>query len=179
VNSPCDQVAELLVEVQGALDRLPPEARRHASSCTVCAANAATERRLAGVLESVLPPSDPALEARVLARLQARRVRRSLLAALPVAASLAVVATGAVLAGGLPGSRLLGQVPMVAGHGWLHLLGAASDWSVALLAVSRTIGTALPAFMPVAGSAVALLGLASVVLAVRRWRPGEAWRRDD
>ena len=178
MDSMCEQVAELLAEVRGALEQLPPAARHHAASCTVCAENAATERQLAGVLASVLPPSDPALEALVLAHLPARHVRRSLFAALPVAASLAVVAAGGALVGGLPGGRLLHQVPMVAGHGFLHLLGAASDWSVALLAVSRTVGSALPAFVPLAGSAVAVLGLASLALAVRRWRPGEAWRRD-
>ena len=179
MESPCQAVAQLLVEARGTLDQLPPEARRHVASCTACAETAAFERRLASVVESALPPTDPDLEQLVLDHLPTYRLRRSLLAAVPVAASLAVITAGGVLAGGLPGGRLLGQVPMVAGHGWLHLLGAASDWSVALLAVTRTVGSVLPAFMPLAGSAVAVLGLASVVLAVRRWRPGVAWRRDD
>lgn len=175
----CEQAAELLVEVGGVPDRLPPEVRCHVAACTVCTEVAASERRLVAVLDTVLPPFDPTLEPNVLAHPPTHRVRRSLLAAVPVAASLVVLAGGGALVGGLPGSGLLGQVPAVAGHGWLHLLGAASDWNVALLAVTRTVGSALPAFLPLVGTGVAVLGLASLVVAVRRWRPGEAWRRDD
>lgn len=175
----CEQTAELLVETGGMTDRLPPEVRRHVAACTVCTEVAASERRLASVLGTVLPPPDPGLEPYVLAHPPTHRFRRSLLAAAPVAASLAVLAGGGALIGGLPGSHLLGRVPMVAGHGWLHLLGAASDWNVALLAVTRTVGATMPTFVPLVGTGVAVLGLASLVLAVRRWRPGEAWRLDD
>lgn len=174
----CSTFQELLVEGAGRLDELPTALRDHVATCRECAAMAGSERALAALLEAALPPRSAELDSGLIASLPPRRRRRALWSLVPVAASFLLAATGATVAGGVPGGSLLSHLPEIAGHGALALAGSASEWAAALAAVTRTVGASLPLAVPVVAALLALAGLGSVAIAVRRWAPEHAWRRE-
>ena len=174
----CRAIQETLVEVAGDLSRLVEADLRHIETCFQCRAEAEAERGLDRILATAVPPADPALVARVLASLGPVRLRRRLVALVPVAASLALALLGVVMIGGVPGASLLARLPVLSSQGWLSLVGAVGDWVVALAATSSAAQLALPATVPVSAAVLGLIGMALVVAATRRWRPITPWRRN-
>lgn len=174
----CTTLQELLVEGSGRPDELPAQLRAHLAVCRECEAVASSERALAAMLDAAVPPLAEPLERAVLTALPPRRLRRGLWSLLPVAVSLLLAAVGAAVAGGVPGGSLLTHLPEVAGHGALALLGSASEWAVAMAAVTRTVGASLPVGVTAAAALLALVGFGSVAIAIRRWAPELAWRRE-
>jgi hypothetical protein len=177
VETGCHVIQEALVEAAGDTARLSDAQLRHLESCASCRALAETERRLDELLATVVPPADPTLEHSVMLGLRPIRLRRRLVALLPVAASLLVMLTGVALIGGLPGGSLLSLLPVWSSQGWLALIGAANDWVVALAATARAAQLTLPPLVPAAAVVATVIGSAAVVVATRRWRTLTPWRR--
>ncbi len=177
MTSRCSDIQELVMVAAGRLDELPAEVREHVAGCPSCAVAARGERTLATLLEAAVPAAPHGLEQAVMAALPPRRWRRTVWSLIPVAVSFLIAAAGAVLAGGVPGGSLVTHLPRMAAGGVLAVLGAASDWTATLLALSRTVGATLPPGVTAGASLVALAGLGGLVLAVRRWAPETAWRR--
>lgn len=167
------------MEVAGEVGQLSPEERLHVAACSECARAASAELGLSRVLAEALPPSDPGLVAAVLAALPPLEWRRRVLAALPVAVSLAVVALGALLVGGVPGVGIVSLLPVWSSQGWMALTGVAGDWVVALLATARAAAAVVPAPAALAAAGLGFAGLWLTVSVVRRWRRSPAWRRRD
>jgi len=178
VDSRCSTFQELLATSSGALDELPVEAREHVETCPSCAEVARSERALAALLAAAVPAAIPGFEQDVLAALAPRSTRRTVWSLAPVVISCSIAGAGAVLAGGVPGGSLVAHLPSVAGRGVVSVMGAASEWTTALLAAGRTMATALPLGVTVGAAALALAGTVSLAFAVRRWAPGVAWRRE-
>jgi hypothetical protein len=96
-----------------------------------------------------------------------------------VAASLVLALLGVAMVGGVPGSSLMAQLPLVSSHSWLALADAAGDWGVAATTVSAAARSLLSPAALLAVSLVAVVGLATVVSAARRWQPVASWHRGD
>jgi hypothetical protein len=175
----CRSVQLDVTEAGGELSRLAPSVRAHLEACAACAEVAAAERTLAGLLALALPAADPGLAATTAAALPGAPWRRRLLTLLPVAASLAVAALGAGLAGGVPGSDLLALLPAWSSGGWLALAGTASDLGVAAVATARAAGSAMPAAAASLAALLSACGLAGILAWVRGWRRSPAWRGID
>lgn len=179
MDATCLSVQLALMEVAGDVGQLAHEERVHVEACSECARAASAELGLGRVLAEALPPEGPALEAAVLAALAPRGWRRRVVAALPVAASLGVVALGVMLVGGVPGVGILSLLPAWSSQGWMALAGVAGDWGVAVLATSRAAGAVVPAPAALAAAGLGVAGLWLTVSVVRRWRRSPAWRRRD
>lgn len=175
----CRSVQLALMDVAGEVDQLAQAEQAHVAACSACARAASAELGLSRVLVGALPPADPRLEAAVLAALPALARRRRVWSALPVAASLAVVALGVLLVGGVPGAGILSLLPAWSSQGWMAITGLVGDWGVAVVATARAAGAVVPAPAALAAAGLGAAGLWLMVSVVRRWRRSPAWRRRD
>jgi hypothetical protein len=178
VERDCRAIRETLVEVAGDLSRLDEAELLHLEACPSCRAEAEAERGLDRILSSAVAPADPDVVAHVLASLRPARVRRRLVAFVPVAASMVLALLGVAMVGGVPGGSLIARLPSLSSEAWLSLVGAAGDWVVALAASSSAVRLMVPATVPTSAAVLGLIGMALVVVATRRWRPISPWRRD-
>lgn len=178
VATDCQTIQEMLTENGGGLERLDGAESRHLEVCPGCQEVAAAEKALGLLFRKAIPPADPLIEERVLAALRPVRIRRRIVAFLPVAASLLVALVGAVMVGGVPGSGILGLLPEFSTQGWLAFATSASDWGSAVATGARAAASTLdPAFLAGAGL-VSIFGLLGVVLTALRWRRVSLWRDD-
>ena len=178
VATECQAIQEKLTELGGGLDRLDRAESRHLEVCPDCREVAAAEKALAMLFSKAIPPADPAVEQRVLAALRPVRIRRRVVAFMPVAASLLVALVGAVMVGGVPGSGIVGLLPEFSAQGWMAFAGSVSDWSAAVATGARAAAASLdPAFLAGAGL-VSIFGLVGVAVTALRWRRISLWRDD-
>jgi predicted anti-sigma-YlaC factor YlaD len=178
VATDCQTIQEILTESGGGLERLDGAESQHLEVCPDCREVAAAERALGLLFARAIPPADPVVEERVLAALRPVRIRRRIVAFLPVAASLLVALVGAVMVGGVPGSGILGLLPEFSTQGWMALASSVSDWGAAVSTGARAAATTLdPAFLAGAGL-VSIFGLVGVALTALRWRRVSLWRDD-
>ncbi len=103
VATDCQATEEMLTELGGEIERLDRVAQSHLEVCPGCREVAAAELALGRIFSEAIPPANSAIEKSVLARLSPVRIRRRVVAFLPVAASLVVALLGAALVGGGPG----------------------------------------------------------------------------
>jgi hypothetical protein len=96
-----------------------------------------------------------------------------------VVASLAEVALGVLLVGGVPGAGIVSLLPAWSSQGWMALTGVVGDWGVAVVATARAAGSVVPAPAALAAAGLGAAGLWLMVSVVRRWRRSPAWRRRD
>jgi predicted anti-sigma-YlaC factor YlaD len=151
VDTGCQLIQEVLIEVEGETSRLSQAELRHLDSCASCRALADAERRLVGLLAAMVPPADRTIEQAVMRAVRARD--RRLVSLIPVAASLLTALVGLAAVGGVPGGSLLATVPFWSSKGWL---------TVAVVYVVSAVATAI--------------GALSIVAATRRWRTLSPWR---
>ncbi len=178
VATDCQTIQEMLTENGGGLEHLDGAESRHLEVCPGCREVAAAEKALGLLFRKAIPPADPVVEERVLAALRPVRIRRRIVAFLPVAASLMVALVGAVMVGGVPGSGILGLLPEFSTQGWMAFATGVSDWGSAVATGARAAATTLdPAFLAGAGL-VSIFGLLGVVLTALRWRRVSLWRDD-
>ena len=178
VATDCQTTQEILTENGGSLERPDGAESRHLEVCPGCREVAAAEMALGLLFKKAIPPADPAVEERVLAALRPVRIRRRIVAFLPVAASLLVALVGAVMVGGVPGSGIFGLLPEFSTQGWMAFATSISDWSSAVATGARAAAATLdPAFLAGAGL-VSIFGLVGVALTARRWRRVSLWRDD-
>ena len=176
--SECQAIQETLSEFRGEVVRLGAAERQHVDACPGCSEVAAAERALGLIFREAVAPADPSVVAGVMSALRPVRIRRRIVAFVPVAASLLVAAVGALLIGGVPGSGVVSLLPGWSAQGWSALLGGVSDWySVTSTGVAAAAAALDPAFLAAAG-AISLIGLAGVVATVRRWRKISPWRKN-
>ena len=174
----CQAIQEILTEHGGRLDRLEQAESRHLEVCPDCREVAAAERALNLLFAKAIPPADPVVEERVRAAMQPVRIRRRVVAFLPVAASLLVALVGAVMLGGVPVSGVLGLLPEFSARGWMAFAASASDWGTAVATGARAAATTLdPAFLAGVGL-VGFFGLVGVAVTALRWRRISPWRDD-
>ena len=102
----CQAIQETLTEHGGEVSLLGEVAQRHVETCPDCCEIAASEKALGLIFREAVPPADPKIEHAVLAALRPIRVRRRIVAFVPVAASLFVAVVGAIMVGGIPGSGI-------------------------------------------------------------------------
>jgi hypothetical protein len=178
VATDCRTIQENLAEHGGGLERLNAAESRHLEVCPDCREVAAAERALGLLFAKAIPPTDPVVAARVLAALGPVRIRRRIVAFLPVVASLLVALVGAIMAGGVPGSGILGLLPEFSTQGWMAFATSVSDWGTAVATGARAAAATLdPAFLAGAGL-VSFLGLVGVAVTALRWRRVSLWRED-
>lgn len=178
VATDCQAIQETLTEQGGRLDRLDRAVTAHLEVCPDCREVAAAERALGLLFATAIPPADPSVEMGVRAALRPARIRRRLVAFLPVAASLMVALLGAVMVGGVPGSGILGLLPEWSAQGWMAFATSVSDWGTAVATGARAAATTLdPAFLAGAGL-VSFFGLVGVAVTALRWRRISPWRQD-
>lgn len=170
MSSECQAIQETLVEHAGELHQLGPEQQQHLSSCTECREVADAEGELQQLFVQAAPPHDPELVQEVMKALPKPGKWRQLIALLPVAASLLVVTSGALLIGGVPGSSLLPLLPMWSTQGWLSLAQGLFDWSAVLLVLSNVLHIQI--IFPVTAALVAMSGASAtgLILAAQRQR---------
>jgi hypothetical protein len=174
----CQTIQEVLTERGGRLDRLGRAVQRHVEVCPDCREVAAAERALTLLFAKAIPPADSAVEGRVLAALKPMRLRRRVVAFLPVAASLLVALLGASMVGGVPGSGIVGLLPEFSAEGWMAFATSVTDWGTAVATGARAAATTLdPAFLAGAGL-VSFFGLVGVAVTALRWRRTSPWRSD-
>jgi len=172
----CQEIQEILTEHHGEIDRLDGAVGQHVESCPGCREVAAAEFALAQILAEAVPPADPRVEQGVRAALTPVRIRRRIVAFLPVAASLLVTLLGAVMVGGVPGGGMLALLPMWSAQGWMSLAAGASDMGTALVTGTRAAGAVLDPAVLVGAALVSILGLVVVAMAALRWRRVSPWR---
>ena len=178
VATDCQTIQEMLAENGGGLERLDGAESQHLDVCPDCREVAAAEKALGLLFAKAIPPADPVVEERVLAALRPVRIRRRIVAFLPVAASLLVALVGAVMVGGVPGSGILGLLPDFSTQGWTAFATSVSDWSAAVATGARAAAATLdPAFLAGAGL-VSIFGLVGVAVTALRWRRVSLWRED-
>jgi predicted anti-sigma-YlaC factor YlaD len=178
VATDCQAIQETLTELGGRLDRLDQADSQHLEVCADCREVAAAEKALGLLFSRAVPPADPVVEERVLAALRPVRVRRRLVAFVPVAASLLVALAGAVMLGGIPGSGIVGLLPEFSAQGWMGVAASVSDWGTAVAAGARAAAATLdPAFLAGAGL-VSIFGLVGLAVTALRWRRISLWRND-
>jgi predicted anti-sigma-YlaC factor YlaD len=178
VASECQTIQEVLTEHGGELDRLDRAESQHLEVCPDCREVAAAEKALGLLFAKAVPPADPVIEERVRAALQPVRIRRRVVAFLPVAASLLVALVGAVMLGGVPASGVLGLLPEFSARGWMAFATSVSDWGTAVATGARAAAATLdPAFLAGAGL-VSIFGLVGLAATALRWRRISLWRDD-
>jgi predicted anti-sigma-YlaC factor YlaD len=178
VATDCQHIQETLTEYGGGLDRLDETQSRHLEVCPDCREAAAAERALGLLFARAIPPADPVVEENVMAALRPARIRRRVVAFLPVAASMLVALLGAVMVGGIPGSGVLGLLPEWSAQGWMAFATSVSDWGTAVATGARAAATTLdPAFLAGVGL-VGFFGLVGVAVTALRWRRISPWRDD-
>jgi len=174
----CQTIQEILTEHGGELDRLERAASEHLEVCPDCREVAAAERALRLLFARAVPPADRIVEERIRAALPPLRIRRRVVAFLPVAASLMIALSGAVLLGGVPASGVLGLLPEFSARGWMAFATSVSDWGTAVATGARAAATVLdPAFLAGAGL-VSIFGLVGLAVTALRWRRVSLWRDD-
>jgi predicted anti-sigma-YlaC factor YlaD len=174
----CQAIQENLTEFGGGLDRLDEAACRHLEVCPDCREVAAAERALGLLFARAIPPADQVVEERVLAALRPARIRRRMVAFLPVAASLLVALVGVVMVGGVPGSGIFGLLPEWSAQGWMAFATSVSDWGTAVATGARAAAATLdPAFLAGVGL-VSFFGLVGLAVTALRWRRISLWRQD-
>jgi hypothetical protein len=179
VASECQAIQEALSEHRGEMTRLGVAERQHVDSCPGCSEVAAAELALGVIFREAVAPADPSVADGVMAALRPARIRRRVVAFVPVAASMLIAVVGALLVGGVPGSGVLSQFPGWSTQGWSAALGGVSDWYGATSTwVAAATAAMDPAVLASAG-VIGLLGLAGVVATARRWRKISPWRRSD
>ena len=176
VATDCQAVQESLAELRGAVERLDQAARGHIEDCPLCQEVAAAEHALGLIFTTAIPPADPKIEHAVLAALGPARLRRRIVAFVPVAASLLLAVIGGVLVGGVPGSGVLSRLPGWSAQGWTAFASGASEWTaVATTGVRAAAASIGPGLLTAAG-VLGLLGIAGVVTTALRWRKMSPWR---
>lgn len=178
MTTDCQEIQEILTEHRGEIDRLDGAVGQHVESCPGCREVAAAEFALAQLLAEAIPPADPSVERGVRAALRPVRIRRRIVAFLPVAASLLVTLLGAVMVGGVPGGGMIALLPMWSAQGWMSLAAGASDMGTALVTGARAAGTVLDPAILLGAALVSMLGLVVVAMAALRWRRVSPWRGD-
>jgi hypothetical protein len=176
VAAECQTIQEILTEHGGELDRLDRAESSHLEVCPDCREVAAAERAMHLLFATAIPPADPAVEERVRAALWPARIRRRVVAFLPVAASLLVALVGAAMLGGVPASGVLSLLPEFSAQGWAAFASSISDWSTAVATGARAAATTLdPGFLAGAGL-VSFFGLVGLAATALRWRRISLWR---
>jgi hypothetical protein len=179
VASECQAIQEALSEYRGEVVRLSAAERQHIGACPGCSEVAAAEKALGFIFRDAVAPEDPSVVDAVVAALRPVRIRRRVVAFVPVAASMLLAIVGALLVGGVPGSGVLSLFPGWSTQGWSALLGGVTDWySASSTGVAAATAAMDPAFLAAAG-VIGLLGLAGVVATARRWRKISPWRKSD
>ena len=178
VATDCQTIQEVLTEHGGGLERLDEKESRHLEVCPDCREVAAAERALGLLFARAVPPADPAIEERVLAALRPARIRRRMVAFLPVAASLLVAMLGAVMVGGVPASGILGLLPEWSAQGWMAFATSVSDWGIAVATGARAAATTLDPALLAGVGLVSFFGLVGVAVTALRWRRISLWRND-
>jgi len=178
VATDCQATQEMLTELGGEIERLDREAQSHLEVCPGCREVAAAELALGRIFCEAIPPADSAIEENVLARLGPARIRRRVVAFLPVAASLVVALLGAALVGGVPGGGMVAFLPGWSAQGSMALVAGASDWGVAVAAGARATAATLDPAMLVGAGLLSFLGLVAVAVTALRWRRVSPWRND-
>ena len=178
MSTQCQAIQEMLTENSGMVERLEEASRQHLGACPECREVAAGERALGNFFSKVVAPADPAIESRVMSALRPVRIRRRIVAFMPVAASLIVALFGAILVGGVPGGGVLSFLPRWSAQGWMAFVTSATDWTTAVATGARSAAVALdPAVLAGAGM-LSVIGLAGVAVAALRWRKASPWRSD-
>lgn len=175
MNNQCETVRSILVEGSRDLDRFDRTVADHVEKCEGCRQFAAAENRLADILESASPPSDPVLQRRVVQAVQELEFRRSRWALAPVAASVILMLAGVGALGGVPGASMAAALPSWTSSGWLALAGTMMDLVGALRAVA--VGLSAMISWPAVLAAVVLsaAGIGAIALFSKRWRLRTAW----
>ena len=175
--SECLTIQEALSEHRGEVARLSAAERQHVESCPGCSEVAAAEMALGLIFRDAVAPADRSVVDGVMAVLRPVRIRRRVVAFVPVAASMVIAVVGALLVGGVPGSGVLSLFPTWSTQGWSAMLGGLSDWYGATSSGVAAAAAAMnPALLAVAG-VIGLVGLAAVVGTARRWRKISPWRK--
>ena len=172
----CQAIQETLTEHGGEVKLLGEVEQRHVENCPDCCEIAAAEKALGLIFREAVPPADPAMEHAVLAALRPVRVRRRMVAFLPVAASLLVALVGTIMIGGIPGSGLARLLPGWSVQGWSAMVATAADWRMAIDTGVRAAAAAIDPAVLVGAGLLGLLGLAGVVVTALRWRRISPWR---
>jgi predicted anti-sigma-YlaC factor YlaD len=178
VATDCQATQEMLTELGGEIERLDRVAQSHLEVCPGCREVAAAELALGRIFSEAIPPANSAIEESVLARLGPVRIRRRVVAFLPVAASLVVALLGAALVGGVPGGGMAAFLPGWSAQGWMALVASASDWGVAVAAGARATAATLDPAMLAGAGLLSILGLVAVTVTALRWRRVSPWRND-
>lgn len=178
MSSQCQAIQEMLTENGGLVERLGEVSRQHLDACPECREVAAGERALGVLFAQAIPPADPSIESGVLAALRPVRIRRRIIAFLPVAASLVVALFGAFLVGGVPGSGIVGFVPKWSAEGWMAFVTSATDWTTAVATGARGAAAALDPAIFAGAAILSVIGLAGISVAAVRWRKASSWRND-
>jgi hypothetical protein len=178
VATDCQAIQETLTENGGRLDRLEQADSQHLEVCPDCREVAAAERALGLLFSRAIPPADPAVEEGVLAALRPVRIRRRVVAFIPVAASLLIALVGAVMVGGIPGSGIVGLLPEFSAQGWMAFATSVSDWGTAVATGARAAAATLDSAFLAGAGLVSIFGLVGVALTALRWRRTSLWRND-
>jgi hypothetical protein len=175
MSGDCQAIQESLVELSGALHQLTVEEQQHLSACPECGSVAEAERDLHQLLDAAVPPSDAELVEQIVESLPSLSRWRRAVAFLPVAVSFLVLAAGALLVGGLPGSSFLPQLPLYSTQGWVALTQVLLDWSVVLLTLSQAFQVELAPVARIAGL-ISLAGLTGMAVVTFRNRKTRRWQ---
>ena len=179
VASECLTIQEALSEHRGEVARLNAAERQHVESCPACSEVAAAEMALGLIFRDAVAPADSSVVDGVMTALRPVRIRRRVVAFVPVAASMVIAVVGALLVGGVPGSGVLSLFPTWSTQGWSALLGGVSDvYGASSSGVAAAAAAMNPALLAAAG-VIGLVGLAAVVGTARRWRKISPWRKSD
>ena len=178
VATDCQQIQETLTEYGGGLDRLDETQSRHLEVCPDCREVTAAERALGLLFARAIPPADPVVEENVMAALRPARIRRRVVAFLPVAASMLVALLGAVMVGGIPGSGVLGLLPEWSAEGCMAFAISVTDWGNAFATGARAAATTLDAAFLAGVVLVGFFGLVGVAVTALRWRRVSPGRND-